>query len=404
MNNNQEFLNLVDKQCQKINELFKCQVVFLDHFNHCLNHMFISNMTPPYKQNAIDYLIDLFKDVQTQSSIIKSQEELYYIGIDLALNDNYYGKYIIGPFLDKIMNQEEVIRLYDKHCDMDLVMNYYRNMRVVSYETICIYASLCKSMIDDCFFNSEDDYYLQTSTDSEIQLIHNEEIFNQKEYVHKGYNTDKIMLECVKNGYPGEIKRFLKDYWMYTGRRELLEGTLRDRKDFTISYIAMLIQAAIEGGMDYEVASRLNLKYIHLVEKKNLSSELERLEIDILYDLSQKVKKIKRQGNTKLVRDCKDYIMENISLKLKVQDIADYFHIDSKYLARRFKNETNETIKNYIHRKKVEEAKRIMQSTNMSLIEIASALSFHDQSHFTKIFKEFAGITPKQYYKKIKSN
>ena len=120
------------------------------------------------------------------------------------------------------------------------------------------------------------------------------------------------MLECVKNGYPGEIKRFLKDYWNYSGRRELLEGTLRDRKNFTISYIAMLIQAAIDGGLDYEIASQLNIKYISLSEKKNFSSELEQLEIDILYDLSQRVKKIKREGNTKFVRDCKDFILENI--------------------------------------------------------------------------------------------
>ena len=95
--------------------------------------------------------------------------------------------------------------------------------------------------------------------------------------------------------------------------------------------------------------------------------------------------------------------MENISLNLKVQFIASYFDADSKYLSRRFKAETNETIKNYINRKKIEEAKRIMQSSNISLIDLAANLSFHDQSHFTKIFKEFTGETPKQYYKRIKS-
>ncbi len=256
-------------------------------------------------------------------------------------------------------------------------------------------------MIEEWFVNNNRNFY-STITD-ELQIIRNNDIIQQKEYQHKGYNTDKIMLECVKNGYPGEIKRFLKDYWNYSGRRELLEGTLRDRKNFTISYIAMLIQAAIDGGLDYEIASQLNIKYISLSEKKNFSSELEQLEIDILYDLSQRVKKIKREGNTKFVRDCKDFILENIFKELKISDIAKYFNIDSKYLSRRFKKETKETIKNYINRKKVEEAKRIMQSSNMSIIDIAFNLSFYDQSHFTKIFKEFAGTTPRQYYKKIKS-
>ncbi len=59
-------------------------------------------------------------------------------------------------------------------------------------------------------------------------------------------------------------------------------------------------------------------------------------------------------------------------------------------------------MKKYIQRKKIEEAKRIMQSSTMSLIEIASILSFYDQSHFSKVFKDIEGMTPKQYYQKVK--
>lgn len=409
MNFQNEFLSLIDKECKEIFALFQTPVIFFDKNNNRLNGYFSMNMTPPYKENTTDYLIHLFINVSTQNRpvIIQSQEKLYYIGIDLLFHNVYYGKYIIGPFLEKDYDELEIISIHQNNTnyyDIQLVMNYYKQVKKLSYQTIHLYASLCKNMIDSYFFDNKDHaFYFQTSNELEMQFMRNEDILNQREYNHLGYNVDKIMIECVKNGYPGEIKRFIQDYWLYTGRRELLEGTLRDRKNFSISYTAMLIQAAIEGGMDYDVASHLNLLYINLIEKKNYSSELERLEIDILYDLSQKVKTIKRQGNTKLIRDCKDYIMENISIHLKVQDIADYFDVNSKYLARRFKKETNETIKNYINRKKVEEAKRIMQYSDLPLIDISTNLSFNDQSHFTKIFKEFAGITPKQYYKKIKS-
>lgn len=395
------FSQIIDDHCQKIYDVFKCQVIFLDPYQHCCHQRFITNMTPPYKDSPIHYLTHLFKNASMQESIVilKSKEELYYIGITLNIDDHYCGRYIIGPLLEKAYTSIQLQQLYqDDIYDIDILTNYYRQVKKMSYETMCVYASLCKNMlettIEDSFLSSMDD---------ELQAFRNQDIIDQKEYAHQGYNTDKIMLECVKNGYPGEAKRFLNDYWKYSGRRELLEGNLRDRKNFSISYVAMLIQGAIEGGMDYEIASRLNLRYIDLIEQKNLSSELEQLEIEILYDLSSRVKKLKRQGNTKLIRDCKDYIMENIAMNLKVQLIAEYFDVDSKYLARRFKKETNETIKNYIQRKKVEEAKRIMQSSHMNLIDIATNLSFHDQSHFTKIFKEFSGMTPKQYYKNIKS-
>ncbi len=405
---NEAILSLINEVCLKIHELVKSQVVFLDKNNNRLSGKYTSNMTPPYKENTTNYLIDLFKDtsIQNRPLIICSKEGLYYLGIDLLLHNVHYGKYIIGPFVTKTYKRIEIILMYDKNneiYDIDLIMNYYKCVKKISYEAICTYGTLCKNMINEYFDSEENTLFFQTNTAFEMQLIRNEDIINQKEYLHNGYNSDKIMIECVKNGYPGEIKRFIQDYWTYTGRRELLKGTLRDRKNFTISYLAMLVQAAIEGGMDYEYASNLNLKYISLVEKKTTSIELEKLELDVLYDLSKQVRSLKRQGNTKLIRDCKDYIMENISLNLKVQFIASYFDVDSKYLSRRFKAETNETIKNYINRKKIEEAKRIMQSSNISLIDLAANLSFHDQSHFTKIFKEFTGETPKQYYKRIKS-
>lgn len=404
-----ELISLIDHGCRKINEVFRCQVIFIDCYNNRLNGDYISNMIPPYvEKETMEYLIELFKDIRTQNkpSIVQSSEGLYYIGVDILSSHIYYGKYIIGPIVDKIYSQKQIEMLYkDKTAyDIDLLKYYYRAIRCYPLETIKVNAYLCKNMLDEYFFENEqnNEIFIQPNQ-IEFQLMRNEEIIDQKGYEHTGYNTDKIMIECVKNGYPGEVDRFIQDYWKFTGRRELLDGSLRDRKNFSISYLSMLIQAAIEGGMNYEIASRLNLKYIHLIENKIYSSELEQLEIDILYDLCHSIKKIKRQGNTKLIRDCKDYILENISGDLKVYALAEYFEVDSKYLARRFKKETNETIKNYINRKKVEEAKRIMQSSQMALIDIASNLSFNDQSHFTKVFKEYAGITPKQYYSRIKS-
>lgn len=409
MKYSEELISLIDQGCKKIYELFNCQVIFIDCYNNRLNGQYISNMIPPYSQKeTMAYLIDLFKNVETQSkpNIIKSDDGLYYIGIDILFGHVYYGKYVIGPVKDQVYSRKEIEFMYKnkEKYDIDLLKNYYQTVKSCSYETIRVYALLCKNMLDEYFFENESDQQIFFAPNQiEFQKLRNKEIVEQRSYEHVGYNTDKIMIECVKNGYPGEANRFIRDYWKFTGRRELLHGTLRERKNFSISYVAMLTQAAIEGGMNYETASRLNLKYIQLIENKKNSSELEQLEINILFELSRAIRKLKRQGNTKLIRDCKDYISENISKDLKVYLLADYFQVDSKYLARRFKKETNETIKNYINRKKVEEAKRIIQSSHMSLIDIATNLSFNDQSHFTKVFKEYAGITPKQYYSLIKS-
>ena len=48
----------------------------------------------------------------------------------------------------------------------------------------------------------------------------------------------------------------------------------------------------------------------------------------------------------------------------------------------------------------MEEAKRLLRYTDKSLSAISSYLGFSSQSHFTRAFKKFAGITPGEYRQK----
>lgn len=374
--------------CEQLYKLRGYQVVFIDNENHCINSDYSLNMVPPYCVNLIDYFTHLYK--YAKEEILQSPEGLYYLRI--AVETGYF---VVGPVLVNNYSVSDIKRMYkDRDYDYLLLKSYYKSIQKQPLHNLNVLLALYKDIVEE--------YCGSRSYQQELQLLKNEDIEMQKEYTHLGYNTDKIMIECVKNGYPHEIKRFLNDYYEYSGKRELLQGTIRDRRDFSISYVSMLCYGAIEGGMDYDYVSLLNLKYIRLIERKQTSRELEQLEIDILYDLAKAVRRIKDQGYSKLIRNVKDYIKENIGLDLKIIDIAEYFKMDNKYLSSRFKEETGETIKKYIQRKKIEEAKRLMQSSNMSLIEIASNLSFYDQSHFSKVFKDIEGVTPKQYYQKVK--
>ncbi|WP_257147935.1 helix-turn-helix domain-containing protein [Bacillus thuringiensis] len=55
------------------------------------------------------------------------------------------------------------------------------------------------------------------------------------------------------------------------------------------------------------------------------------------------------------------------------------------------------TISKYIQREKIEEAKKLLTVTNYTLLEIGTVLNFNNQSYFTKVFKKYTKVTPKQY-------
>lgn len=46
---------------------------------------------------------------------------------------------------------------------------------------------------------------------------------------------------------------------------------------------------------------------------------------------------------------------------------------------------------------RIEESKRLLINPEYSIIDVAMAVGFMDQSYFSKVFKKYTGLTPKQY-------
>nr|WP_255724496.1 helix-turn-helix domain-containing protein [Shimazuella soli] len=114
-------------------------------------------------------------------------------------------------------------------------------------------------------------------------------------------------------------------------------------------------------------------------------------------EFAQEVHFQKQSKYSKVVTSCQYYISQHLYDKCTISDIAKTIRLNPIYLCQLFKKEVGIPLRTYIQQKKIEEAKRLLTSTSYSLTDIWTYLHFTDQSHFTKVFKKFAGITPKQY-------
>ena len=91
-----------------------------------------------------------------------------------------------------------------------------------------------------------------------------------------------------------------------------------------------------------------------------------------------------------------EYINDNLSEKLLLDDIARASFISPFHFLRLFKKLNGISLHQYVLSLKVERAKKILlQQRNIQLASID--LGFTDQAHFTRIFKKITGLTPKQY-------
>ena len=91
------------------------------------------------------------------------------------------------------------------------------------------------------------------------------------------------------------------------------------------------------------------------------------------------------------------YISKNFSHSITLEDVASHVHLNPAYFSTFFKQSTGYSFKEYLNMVRVEESKRLLSNTDHSIIDIALATGFEDQSYFSKVFKKYTGLTPKQF-------
>ena len=102
-----------------------------------------------------------------------------------------------------------------------------------------------------------------------------------------------------------------------------------------------------------------------------------------------------------LIEDILEYIDQTID-DISVEKVHTAFGISERQLQRRFKQNVGISPQLYIRIRRINEAFRLMDSGNFEhLSDIAHQLNFHDQSHFIRDIKAFAGINPKSISQKI---
>jgi len=100
--------------------------------------------------------------------------------------------------------------------------------------------------------------------------------------------------------------------------------------------------------------------------------------------------------HTKTINLLKDYIQENLSNKLSLEDLSRAGNVSPFHLLRIFTKQTGLTLHQFILVSRIEKSKDLLKN-KMAISDVAFTMGFADQSHFTRSFKKMMGLTPRQY-------
>ncbi len=90
-------------------------------------------------------------------------------------------------------------------------------------------------------------------------------------------------------------------------------------------------------------------------------------------------------------------IDERLADPLAVNEIATAVHLSPFHFARMFRRSTDQSPHEYITRRRLERAKELLATSDLSMLDIARTVGYRTQAHFTRVFHEGTGTTPRRY-------
>ena len=98
-----------------------------------------------------------------------------------------------------------------------------------------------------------------------------------------------------------------------------------------------------------------------------------------------------------LVRAIGAYIDIHYAEGISLQSIASLFDRNASYIARKFQQHFQTSVMQYIANKRVDRAKRLLESTELKVFEISDIVGYSDEKYFFRVFKKTAGCSPLEY-------
>jgi transcriptional regulator GlxA family with amidase domain len=98
-----------------------------------------------------------------------------------------------------------------------------------------------------------------------------------------------------------------------------------------------------------------------------------------------------------VARDCEEWLREHFPEIDAISQVVSRAVIPERTLKRRFKAATGVSLIEYLQNLRIEEGKRLLETSDLPVEEISAAVGYQDASFFRRLFKRLAGLTPSRY-------
>ena len=99
---------------------------------------------------------------------------------------------------------------------------------------------------------------------------------------------------------------------------------------------------------------------------------------------------------------CQSWIAENYSVSRPVERMIEHSGLSARTFKRRFRAATGYTPLDYVQLVRIEEAKQLLETTDLPIDTVSSEIGYEDPAFFRRLFRRHAGITPSRYRQRFR--
>lgn len=103
------------------------------------------------------------------------------------------------------------------------------------------------------------------------------------------------------------------------------------------------------------------------------------------------------------ITQAQTWMQDNYYREFNLTDVADKFGMSTRTFNRRFKNATGKTPSHYLQEIRIGVAKDLLQTSNLSIQEVALQVGYSDISHLSALFKKYLNTTPSEYRQTVRA-
>lgn len=169
------------------------------------------------------------------------------------------------------------------------------------------------------------------------------------------------------------------------------------KKNDLLMWNVIFVREIIKQGSSKQFIHTIYNKYYRTIQTLNNLEQLQKLETDIATCYLNILIDFVEVTDNFVINKVIGLLYIRLEDHLTLQDISNELNVSVGYISKCFKRNMNVSVMTYFKNIKIDRAKTLLKSTDKTILEISSQLSFCDQGNFSKVFKKIVGMTPMEY-------